>query len=130
VANLGRAALLAGPLGPVGLAWAVVVSDVIILSLQLVLLGRQGGLSAVRWSPLLSSAAAGALIFASFAMMPEPRRGLALALTFAAAYPLLLVLARAVSGEDYRYLMLLVRGTTAPESRPGSNVMAAQRGAS
>jgi O-antigen/teichoic acid export membrane protein len=130
VANLGLAALLAGPLGPVGLAWAVVVSDVIILSLQLVLLGRQGGLSAVRWSPLLSSAAAGALIFASFAMMPEPRRGLALALTFAAAYPLLLVLARAVSGEDYRYLMLLVRGTTAPESRPGSNVMAAQRGAS
>lgn len=117
--NLVAAALLVGHFGAVGLAWAMVAADTILLSLLLLLLARAGCLASVRWAPLLSAAAAGVLLFVAFAFVGPARPGFGVLLLVAVLYPIVLAMSPAVSREDWRYLTLLFRrGSIAQASGP------------
>lgn len=102
------ALLLVGPQGPTGLAWAVTVSEGAALPVLVALLWRRGSLSARQVTRWLVPVAIGLSLFVGFALTPGSRQSLVIPLAFAATYPFLLLVSRALSREDVGYLMAVL----------------------
>lgn len=113
VVNLAAAAVLVGPLGAVGLAWASGLSEGVALLALVALLWRRGSVRAADLAPLAVPALCGLALFAAFAAIPNARDSLVVPVAVAAAYPPLLFAARAISREDVQYFAsALARGTS------------------
>jgi O-antigen/teichoic acid export membrane protein len=108
VATVSSAALLVGPFGAPGLAWATVVSDAACLLALVAMLCRRGALRTPHLAYFIPPAAAGVVLFLACDALPSGRDGLLVPLAFAAGYPVFLVLSRVVSREDLGYLMAVV----------------------
>jgi O-antigen/teichoic acid export membrane protein len=110
VVNVGSALVLVGRFGAAGLAWALGISEGVVLLSLIALLRRRGTLDAPQLTRLAVPAVCGLALFAAFTAVPNGRDSLVMPLAFAAAYVPLLVAARALSREDIGYFAaVLVR---------------------
>jgi O-antigen/teichoic acid export membrane protein len=108
--TVAAAAALVGPLGAVGLGWATVVCEATGVGALAWVLWRRGLIGARPLASLAAPAAAGVALFLGFTQVPSGRDGLLVPLAFAASYPVVLVLSRALSRDDLGYVRALLAG--------------------
>lgn len=106
--TLAVTALFARTMGPLALAWALVVSETTGLALFLAVLARRHSLSFFSPAAFFGALAAGIAAYLPYHLVPGARESLLLPPLFAAIYPLLLLVMGGISREDIGYFTDMV----------------------
>jgi O-antigen/teichoic acid export membrane protein len=106
--TLAVTALFARSLGPLALAWALVLSETAGLALFLAVLARRHSLSFFSPTAFFGAVAAGIAAYLPYHLVPGARESVFLPPLFAAVYPLLLLVLGGISRDDIGYFTDMV----------------------
>ncbi len=108
IVAVGGAACMVGRFGALGLAYATVLTEATCLIALLAVLYHRGTLRTEHLTYLIGPAAASVVLFGIFSAVPSGRDSIVTTAAIAAAYPLFLLVSRALSRDDLSLLLAAV----------------------